>query len=90
MNQAVFKNATANAGPADGATLYSVTLTGGSDAATLLLRYNGSGGTQLWAIIKAATATTVHVQFTGGISYTGQLHGTQTGTSPEWAVEIGI
>ena len=90
MTQAVYKDATANAGPADGATLYSVTLTGGSDAATLLLRYNGSGGTQLIATIKAPTVTMVHLTFPGGIAYTGQLHGTQTGTAPNWSVTLGI
>lgn len=89
MNTPVRITSDGNVGPVDGGTLYSVTLTGGSDAATLVIRYAGSGGTQLWPTIKAATATTVHVVFAGGIVYSGQLHGTVTGTGEEAGFEIG-
>ncbi len=90
MNTPVYTAVTADVGPVEGGTLYSVTLTGGSDAATLVIKYNGSSGTQLWPTIKAATATTVHVVFRGGIVYSGQLHATLTGTSPGAGFEIGI
>jgi hypothetical protein len=90
MNAPIRLTATGNVGQADGGVLHSVTFTGGSDAATLIIKYNGSGGTQLWPIIKAPTVTTVHVVFRGGIVYTGQLHATITGTSPEAGFEIGV
>lgn len=90
MNAPVYISATGNVGQDSGGVLFSVTLSGGSDAATLVIKHNGSSGTQIWPTIKAAAATTVEVQFVQGIVYSGQLHGTLTGTSPGAGFEIGM
>lgn len=82
--------ASGNVGAATGgSTLRSVTLTGGSDAATLTIKDGGSGGTQIGPIIKAAAATTVHVLFGAGVGIGGQLYGALTGTGPEVGFEVG-
>lgn len=63
--------------------LYAITLTGGSDAATLTLYDELSGsGDQMVATIKAATNTTVHLIFPGGIVFGIGCYATITGTSP--------
>jgi hypothetical protein len=60
--------------------LRGVSLTGGSDAATLTLKAGGSSGTTV-LVVKAATNTTVHVplydSFCGG-----GVHATVAGTAP--------
>ena len=90
MHRPVRITATGNVAQADGGTLFTVTLTAGSDAATLVVKERGSGGDQIWPTIKAAAASTVTVSFRGGIGYSGQLHGTLSGTSPEAGFELGI
>lgn len=90
MDRPVYISATGNVGPADGGSLFAVTLTGGTDAATLLIKEGGASGTQIWALICAAAATTVTVTFPRGVVYTGQLHGTLTGTSPKAGFAVGI
>lgn len=75
-----------NVGPAIGGQLYSVSLTGGSDAATLALLEGGSGGTTILTI-KAAINTTVQVRY-HGMAYTGQLYANITGTDAEATVEL--
>lgn len=78
--------ATGNLGPASGGLLWGVTLSAGADAATVVVREGGSGGTVLLTV-KAAINTTVNVR-TYGSRYTGQLHLTFTGTSPEASIEL--
>lgn len=79
--------ATGNVGGANGGSLIGGTLTAGADAASLVLREGGSGGTVL-ATIKAAAGATQPYWY-GGTGYSGQLHATLTGTSPEATVVIG-
>ena len=67
--------------------LYAVTLSGGSDAATLILSDAVSGATPaLWATIKAAAATTVTVEFPGGLGFGTGCYATITGTTPSVGV----
>jgi len=58
--------------------LYSVTLTGGSDAATLQIRNGGVAGT-IVKTMKAAINTTVHCKLHGAL-FTQGIYGTLTGT----------
>ena len=90
MNSPFTLAASANVGPVDGGMVKTVTLTGGSDAATLILKYGGSGGTQFWATIKAAINTTVSIDFGNGVVYTGQLYALITGTAPSIGISLGI
>lgn len=67
--------------------LHAVTLSGGSDAATLILYHEVAGaGDALWATIKAAANTTVHVEFPGGLAFGVGLYAALTGTAPSAAV----
>lgn len=67
-----------------GGVLYAVTLTGGSDAATLVLYDEITGsGDQLWPTIKAGAAETVHLTFPGGLKFGVGCYATITGTAPE-------
>jgi hypothetical protein len=68
------------------AYLRSVVLTGGSDAATVVVRAGGSGGTVILTL-KAATASTAP-QAVFGRAYCGAgIHVTVTGTAPAVTVE---
>lgn len=61
--------------------LRAVSLTGGSDAATLTVKAGGSSGTTI-AVIKAAAATTApQLQFHDTLC-SGGIHATLTGTAP--------
>jgi hypothetical protein len=71
---------------ANGGTLRSASLTGGSDAASLVLRTGGSGGTIL-CTLKAATGVTVQRLFALGVPY-NDLHATVTGTAPAFDCEL--
>ena len=67
--------------------LHAATLTGGSDAATLILYNNIAGsGTKAYAILKAAIDTTVHVEIPGGVPFGTGLYAEITGTTPDVAV----
>lgn len=79
-------DATGDVGGANGGALYAVVLTGGSDAATLTLRENGSSGATI-LIVKAAINTTVTVPLSGA-NYDGQLHCTLGGTGPVATIEF--
>jgi len=83
-----YLDATGNVGGANGGTLHGVILTGGSDAATLVIKQGGSGGATI-ATIKAAANTTVVCPNIHGV-YRGQLHATFTGTSPVATFTTGI
>lgn len=58
----------------------SVSLTGGSDAATLTVKAGGSGGTTVLTV-KAAAATTVVVDLHDALC-SGGVHATLAGTGP--------
>lgn len=68
--------------------LHSVTLTGGSDAATLVIR-NASGGDALLTLKAAANAS---VQWRSGaksgVFMSATVHATFTGTGPLATVEV--
>lgn len=67
--------------------VYAVTLTGGSDAASVILYDNTTGsGTQVWATVKAAAGATVHVDLPGGVVFGTGCYATITGTTPSIAV----
>jgi len=61
--------------------LKAVSLTGGSDAATLTVKAGGSSGTVI-AVLKAATATTAPQLDFGDVLCTNGVHATLTGTAP--------
>lgn len=62
--------------------IYQAMLTGGSDAATLILYDEVAGsGTTLAATIKAAINTTVVVQFPGGVAFGVGLYAAVSGTA---------
>lgn len=60
--------------------LHEVTLTGGSDAATLTVKADGSSGSTV-LVVKAAADTTVSVS-AHGAQVTGGIHATLAGTGP--------
>lgn len=62
------------------ARLFAVVLTAGSDAATLVVREGGSGGT-IVLDVKAAASTTASVDLFGALC-SGGVHATLTGTGP--------
>lgn len=68
------------------AWLRSVTLTGGSDAATAVVRAGGSGGTVILTL-KAAAATTAPPALFGRAFCGTGIHVTLTGTAPAVTVE---
>lgn len=69
------------------ADLRGLVLTAGSDAATVVLREGGSGGT-VRLTVKAAANTSVPVPLWD--TYFGEgVHATLTGTGPEVAVVLG-
>lgn len=85
MNTANIKNVTATGDVTTAtAALFSVTLTGGSDAATLTVKAGGSGGTTI-LVVKAAASTTVAVPLNAGVPCSGGIHATLTGTAPSAA-----
>lgn len=61
------------------AYLKSVVLTGGSDAATAVVKAGGSGGTTILTV-KAAINTTVAVPLDGDVYCADGIHVTITGT----------
>jgi hypothetical protein len=62
------------------ARVHSVSLTAGSDAATLVVR-DGAGTTVLLTV-KAAANTTENVVFGDPVLFGSAIHGTLTGTGP--------
>ena len=71
----------------DSSILWSVALTAGSDAASLVVK-DGSGGTTRLTL-KAAANTSVSHQFVKGVLFESGIHGTLTGTSPVADFEYG-
>jgi hypothetical protein len=61
--------------------LKAVSLTGGSDAATLTVKAGGSGGTTI-LVLKAATATSVVFADLHDADCSGGVHATLAGTAP--------
>jgi len=57
-------------------------LSGGSDAATLILKDGGSSGTVKTLTLKAAAGTTVYWNFPNGITFSTDVYAAITGTSP--------
>lgn len=68
------------------AYLRSVVLTGGSDAATVVVRAGGSGGTVILTL-KAAINTTAPQAVFGRVYCGAGIHVTVTGTAPAVTVE---
>ena len=62
--------------------LQAVTLTAGADAASVALRAGGASGTLLLTV-KAAANTTTPVPLGAAVPFSGGLHATFSGTSPE-------
>lgn len=73
-------SATGDVTTTDSSILWSVALTGGSDAASVIVK-DGSGGTTRLTL-KAAANTTVSHQFVKGVLFTSGIHATFTGTGP--------
>lgn len=69
------------------AYLRSVSLTGGSDAATVVVRAGGAAGTVILTL-KAATATTAPQAAFGRLYCGAGIHVTVTGTAPAVSVEF--
>lgn len=69
------------------AYLRSVSLTGGSDAATVVVRAGGSGGTVILTL-KAAINTTAPQAVFGRAYCAAGIHVTVTGTAPAVTVEF--
>ena len=88
MHTFVYATGTGNIGGAAGGTLHGVILTGGSDAATLVIKQGGSSG-DIVATLKAAANTTVSCPDIRG-AYRGQLHATFTGTGPVATFVVGL
>lgn len=61
--------------------LKAVSLTGGTDAATLTVKRGGSGGTTV-LVVKAAANTTASVPNLHEADCAGGVHATLAGTSP--------
>lgn len=66
--------------------VYSVVLTGGSDAASVTLKDGGSSG-DAKMVLKAAAGATVVYNFTRGLTFATGIYATITGTTPD--VTIG-
>lgn len=81
----IVEKAATGAVTAASSRLRSVVLTGGSDAATAVIRKGGASGTVILSV-KAATATTVPVPLSGSWCE-GGIHVTLTGTGPTCTVE---
>lgn len=64
--------------------LHAITLTGGSNAATVTL-YNNTeaSGPQAYPIIKTPLGDTVHVEIPGGVPFGTGLYAEITGTTPD-------
>lgn len=62
-------------------TVYAVSLTAGSDAATVTLKSGGSGGTTLLTL-KAAANSSVAVEYGCGVAFPVGCYLTFTGTAP--------
>lgn len=86
MTRPVHITATGDVGAATGGNLMSVTLTAGSDAATLTLRQGGAGGATI-LVVKAAANTSFQAQY-AGLAFSGQLHATLAGTGPVATAEL--
>jgi hypothetical protein len=61
--------------------LFAVSLTGGSDAATLTVKVGGSSGTTV-LVLKAAANTSVVYPLGAVVPCPGGIHATLAGTSP--------
>jgi len=85
MNRVVYLAADAAVYAGNG-VLHSVSLTGGSDAATLTLKHGGSSGSTI-LVLKAAANTVIERVFPGGIFVT-DLYAAFTGTSPSATFEV--
>lgn len=73
-------SATGDVTTKDSSILWSVVLTAGSDAASLVVK-DGSGGTTRLTL-KAAANTSASHTFAKGVLFTSGIHGTLTGTGP--------
>jgi hypothetical protein len=88
MHTMSYLDATGNVAGANGGTLHGVFLTGGSDAATLVIRQGGSGGAIVMTLKAAANAVVSCPDIHG--AYRGQLHATFTGTTPVATFVTGL
>ncbi len=86
MNNLFHLTGTADVGPANGAVLYSATVTPAAAVTTLVLREGGSGGTIILSLQAAANGASM--QWTGCKAYSGQLHATLAGSAGLAAIEI--
>ncbi len=67
--------------------VYGVILTGGSDAASVILYDNTAGsGTKAIGAIKAASGASVSFSLPNGVAFSKGLYATITGTTPEVTV----
>lgn len=82
MRQALIKHVTATGDiTTSSVDLYSVVLSGGSDAASAVVKAGGSSGTTILTL-KAAAGVTVPVALTALVPCADGIHVTLTGTSP--------
>jgi len=65
-----------------GGILYGLVLTGGSDAATLIVYDNTSGTGTVIAKLAAAAGVTVSVSIPNGVTFTTGAYAALTGTAP--------
>lgn len=79
-------SATGDVTTKDSTILWSVVLTGGSDAASVIVKDGSSGATRL--TLKAAANTTVSHRFVQGVLFTTGIHATFTGTGPVADFEV--
>ena len=78
--------ASANVGPANGGVLRGVSITGGADAASVIMKQNGSSGETLLKLCAGINTTAPH--WRGELVYSGQLYALITGTTPTVLVEL--
>ena len=68
--------------------VYSMSLTGGSDPATILLKDGGSDGTTSTATLSVGTGSSAQWVFPGGLQFSTSIYATISGTAPTALIEF--
>ena len=67
--------------------VYSLSLSGGSDPATVFLRDGGAAGSTGTATLKVGTGASAQFVFPGGLQFSTSIYATVTGTATTVVVE---
>jgi len=68
--------------------VYSMSLTGGSNPATMFLRDGGAAGSTATATLSVGTGASTQFTFPGGMQFSTSIYATITGTAPTAVVEF--